>query len=226
MNKFLILTANIGGKDNLDDPPKKFDNCDYIAVVDREFDSKIWKQVNYLDFSTLDSYNTRRNAKPYKVLSSFLFPKYEYIFWHDANHQFVVNPEDIVNEYGDFDLCLFNHPHRNCIYDELAIIKERNLDTEFNVNHQYSYYIEKDMPRNYGLFEMTAFVKKVNNTNRILDLMWWEQICKFTSRDQCSFPYCLWELKKKQKSNIKTFNGFANYYAGGNIYLIEKEHAK
>ena len=36
--------------------------------------------------------------------------------------------------------------------------------------------------------------------------MWWEQICRFSSRDQISFPFCLWKTKNK----ISIMPGFAN----------------
>ena len=224
MNKFLVLTANIGGKDDLKDPSISFDNCDYIAIVDKSYDLKIWNEYKYYDFSNIDNFVSRRNAKLYKVLSTIIFSQYEYIIWIDANHELVVNPEEILNEYGDFDMLLFNHPHRNCIYEEMKVIKSFNnvLDNIDNIHRQEMYYKEQKMPENYGLFEMTCYIQKnIENTN-ILNLMWWEQICKFSSRDQCSFMYCLW--KSKLNLNIKYFKGYANKYAGGNKYLEEKNH--
>jgi len=45
MKKFLVLTSITGGKDKLIDPPIVFDNCDYIAYVDRKYDDiKVWEQ--------------------------------------------------------------------------------------------------------------------------------------------------------------------------------------
>ena len=76
MNKFLILTANLGGKDNLIYPPEQFDNCDYVAIVDRKYDVNIWDQFGYFDFSNIDAFKPRRNAKLYKVLTTLIFPQY------------------------------------------------------------------------------------------------------------------------------------------------------
>ncbi len=221
MNKFLILTANLGGKDNLIDPPKKFNNCDYIAIVDKKYNINIWEQFGCFDFSNIDTFKPRRNAKLYKVLTTLIFPQYEYIIWQDANHQLKVDPEEILNEYGDFDLLLFKHPHRNCCYKEMEIIAERLLDNPQNIPQQYNYYTEQGMPREFGLYEMTCFFKKNNSNITTLELMWWEQICKFSSRDQCSFTYCLWKLENVL--NIKTFEGYANLYTGGNKYFNEQE---
>lgn len=220
MNKFLILTANLGGKDILIDPPEKFDNCDYIAIVDKKYDVNIWEQFSYFDFSNIDGFKSRRNAKIYKVLSTLIFPQYDYIFWHDANHQLKYNPQLILEEYGDFDLLLFNHPHRDCCYKEMEIVGGR-LDSQGNVFQQYQYYQNQGMPKEFGLYEMTCYLKKNTPVVTNFELMWWEQICKFSSRDQCSFTYCLWKLG--DQINVKTFNGYANLYAGGNKYFNEQE---
>ena len=220
MNKFLILTANLGGKDNLIDPPEKFDNCDYVAIVDKKYNVDIWDQFGYFDFSSIDTFKPRRNAKLYKVLTTIIFPQYEYIMWHDANHQLKIHPQLILDEYGDFDLLLFNHPQRDCLYKEMELINGR-LDSTNNIVQQHQYYQNQGMPKEFGLYEMTCYIKKNSPTITNLELMWWEQICKFSSRDQCSFTYCLWKLGTQL--NIKTFNGFANLYAGGNKYFNEQE---
>jgi hypothetical protein len=220
MSKFLILTANLGGKDNLIDPPEKFNDCDYIAIVDRKYNVNIWEQFGAFNFSNIDNFTPRRNAKLYKVLTTLVFPQYEYIIWHDANHQLKVDPNLILQEYNDFDLLLFKHPHRNCLYQEMEMISGR-LDSYENIQQQYNYYIKQNMPKEFGLYEMTCYIKKNKPDITALELMWWEQICKFSSRDQCSFTYCLWKLGNSL--NIKTFEGFANLYAGGNKYFNEQE---
>ena len=220
MSKFLILTANLGNKDILVDPLEKFDNCDYVAIVDRKYNTNIWEQYSYFDFSNIDDFKSRRNAKIYKVLSTLIFPQYEYIFWHDANHQLKYDPQLILDEYGDFDLLLFNHPHRDCCYKEMELISGR-LDSQSNIFQQHQHYQNQGMPKEFGLYEMTCYLKKNDPIITTFELMWWEQICKFSSRDQCSLTYCLWKLGEQIK--IKTFDGFANLYAGGNKYFNEQE---
>lgn len=223
-SKFLILTANIGDKDNLVDPLIKYPNCDYLAITDNITDSKIWNQVLSQNFSNIDNYSNRRNAKVYKVLSSLLYPNYEYIIWNDGNHQLNEDPENILKEYGDFDLLVFKHPDRDCCYKEMDEVK-KYLDSYKLIENQYNYYISKGMPRNFGLCEMTCFIKKNNDKTKKLDMMWWEQICKFSSRDQCSFTYCLWSMRNDYVK-VKQFKGYANLYAGGNSYFIEQEGHK
>lgn len=222
MKKFLILTSNVGSKDNLKDPSKKFENCDYIAYVDKKYNLNVWEQRDAFKFTSIDSFEHRRNAKPYKILSSLLFPEYEYILWHDSNHNLNVHPEELLNEYGDFDLLLFKHADRKCLYEEIYTVKERNLDNAEVLDAQANFYINQKMPFNYPLFEMNCFLKKNNDTIKTLDLMWWEQVCKFSSRDQCSFTYCLWRLH--DKLSIKVLNGLSHVNKGGNRYFSEDHH--
>ena len=69
MKKFLVVTAITDGKDALVDPPTVYENCDYIAYVDRKYDSvKVWEQRAILKYSNIDHFTNRRNAKPYKIL--------------------------------------------------------------------------------------------------------------------------------------------------------------
>jgi hypothetical protein len=220
--QFLVLTSNIGKKDNLIDPPEQFPNCDYIAIVDEYKDLKIWKQIKNINFSCIDNYENRRNAKIYKILSSILFPSYDFIIWTDANHNLIIDPYLILGEYGFNDLYLFQHPHRNCLYDEMDKVCENNLDYCNIINEQRIHYYNFGMPRNFGLSEMTCYIKRNNDKIKKMELMWWEQICKFSSRDQCSFSYCLWKLKDLDLK-IKKLKGYANLYAGGNNYFNEIE---
>lgn len=227
MKKFLALTTNIGNYDNLSDPKIGYDNTDYIAVVDKINENsnlKIWKQKLNSSFSSIDNYKNRRDAKVYKVLSTLLFNDYEYIIWMDANHNLDINPEDLLSKYGDADLYIFQHPHRNCLYDEMNEVIKGRLDSEELINRQKDFYLKEKMPSKFGLPEMTCFIKKNTHGIKSLEFMWWEQICKYSSRDQCSISYCLWKLSNSNVNlRIKKLSKFANLYAGGNDYFTEKE---
>ena len=61
-------------------------------------------------------------------------------------------------------------------------------------------------PRNNGLYELPVSIRKNTDNIKILNLRWWEQICRYSSRDQISMPFVLW------KTNItpKLLPGYAN----------------
>ena len=222
--KFLVLTANTNNKDRLLDPVQTFPNCTYMVITDQwsRTDSSIWINAPILPFSRIDKFGSRRNAKYPKILSSLLFPQFDYVIWHDANHSLASDPNLIIKENLDADLFLFKHPHRSCLFDELDVIKKHPvLENEINLLNQETYYTQCQVPRQLGLYEMTTFIKKVDSMPiKMLDLMWWEQICKFSSRDQLSFMFCLWQMNNTVK--IHQLEGFANLYAGGNKYFTEQ----
>lgn len=226
MKKFLVVTAITNGKDDLVDPPEVFDNCDYVAYVDKMYFTDVWKQKSVLKFSTIDGHTHRRNAKPYKILSAVMFPEYEYVVWVDGNHQLKKNPQLILDEYGhDKDFLLFKHPDRFCVYEELMAVAGWQLDYKQLLEAQYAFYKAMNMPEKFGLFEMSTFIVKTTEPIKELQLMWWEQINRFSSRDQISLPYCLWKMNSKIKTGI--MKGYANIFTmqgqmEGNEYFSDR----
>jgi len=226
MKKFLVVTSITNGKDKLLDPPQKFDNCDYFAFVDKKTDDvKIWEQKDIIGYSSIDNFRGRRNAKPYKLLSTLMFPDYEYIIWEDGNHQLKVDPQTIIDEYGDFNMYVFKHPDRNCLYEEIKACLTWKLDTIENLQSQYNFYKNMGYPANNGLYELSTFMFK--NTHRVKEfqLMWFEQITKFSSRDQISFPFCVWNTAMKE--DLTLLKGFSNLFSmdgknTGNDYFVDQ----
>ena len=222
---FLVLTSTLGGKDKLVDPTYKFDSCDYVAIVDKNHDVSVWDQYDFYNFSSIDGYPHRRNAKLYKVLSTLLFSNYKYIIWHDGNWELTTDPVDIIEEYGDADLYLLDHPIRNCIYKEMDIIKNMGIDTQYNINKQNEYYKSQHFPKDYGLYAMGNFIKKLSPKMTTLELKWWEHITKYSSRDQCSFMYCVWDMEKnKTPIDILTLKGDLGnnkYFRSRNQYRLK-----
>jgi hypothetical protein len=224
MARYLILTSITGGKDDLIPPAVQFDDCDYLAFVDQKFDVPVWEQREAVRFSNIDRFTARRNAKVYKILASSLFPQYEYIVWQDGNHHIAKHPREIVAEYGDFDLLCFKHPDRNCCYDEILAVAQWRLDEMENLVSQAKFYAQQSFPKDRGLFELSTFVRRTSPLVREFEHSWWEQICKFSSRDQTSFPYLLWRYR--ESVNLKVFKGYANLIGmkgptGGNEYFTD-----
>ena len=220
--KTLILTSVSGGKDILKDPSIVFSDCDYYAFVDKIDDNlHVWNQIINYSFSRIDGYVNRRNAKVGKILTQTYWNHYDYIIWHDATHELVISPNKIYWEYKDFDILCFRHAQRRCLYQELDAINQ--MDSSNLINEQRNFYQKVGMPPYFGLWEMGCYIRKVNKATIDFGLMWFEQICKFTSRDQVSFAYCVWQMQDRIK--IKEFKGNCSKYMGtsfeneGNIYF-------
>lgn len=217
-NKIAILTAISGNRDRLSSPSVVHSNADYFAFVDEPSEAKIspWEQRKIFPFTTDSQFANRRKAKPYKIMPELFIPGYDYYFWADATHDVVENPQIIIDTHlKDNCFAVFRHTARNCAYAEANEILNLNYDHGNNVIAQMKEYKRENFPLDFGLFELPVSVRRNCFETTTFNLMWWEQICKFSSRDQISFPFCLW------KTNIKytVLPGFANGInpATGNI---------
>jgi hypothetical protein len=93
------------------------------------------------------------------------------------------------------------------------------------IDKQSEYYKSQNFPENYGLYAMGNFIKKISPKMTILELKWWEHITKYSSRDQCSFMYCVWDMEKnKTPIDILTLNGDLGqnkYFRSRNQYRLK-----
>ncbi len=128
-----------------------------------------------------------------------MFHYYEYIIWHDAAATLISDPKLFIEEHGDFDLLIGNHPWNNCIYKEIEAVKKLSYDFPETMDAQRDFYMKNNMPRDFGLWWTSSFVIRNTQLMKELQLMWWEQLCKFSSRDQCSLPYCIYKMKDRIK---------------------------
>jgi hypothetical protein len=193
--KILILTSICDSKNLLVDPIEKYDGVDYIAFVDRHYDCSVWQQKIAFDFTTDEKYKGRRNAKIYKVLPHLMAPGYDYYFWVDSTHEVIQHPTKIIEEYLKDDILgVFKHLDRDCVYDEGKVVLSCRIDKPELVNSQLEYYESVEYPRNNGLWELPALIRKNTPQTQVMNLRWWEQICKYSSRDQISFPFVLHSL--------------------------------
>jgi len=220
--KIAVLTAlsGISVESKIRDPINNHSNVDYFAFVEKKYDCVKWNQLPLPKFSLSDDgYIDRRNAKLPKILGSFFAPGYDYYIWHDHYLDCIVHPNIIIDTYlKEKDIAVFKHPVRNCIYDEIEATIFHKKEQNTNLLETYrNFLLKNNYKRNNGLYELTSFAYK--NTPEILNMMfsWWELICKYSSRDQLSFPYVL------NKHNIQPsiIPGSPLLYGGHNDYIQE-----
>jgi len=207
MTKVAIITAICGNVAKLHTPNNIFKDVDYFAFVDKPQKCEGWTQLPALDFSLDSLYRNRRNAKIYKIMPHLFFPDYNYWIWHDPTHEVIENPLEFCEQYlHNKDLGVFKHTHRTCIYEEASELLKLKYDLPENIHRQMDYYRSQCYPKNNGLYELPTFIRKNTDKIKVLNLRWWEQICKYSSRDQLSLPFVAW----KTAVSICTLPGYAN----------------
>lgn len=143
------------------------------------------------------------NAKIYKILAHTYFSS-QFTIYVDGNIFLNVPASKLISELlGNADMALFKHPYRNCIYQEHEPAKQRVLPhLKALMDEQVLRYRQEGMPENFGLGECGMLIRRNNAITAEFNDRWWAEICRYTNRDQMSFPYVLWKMEGRIKVNF------------------------
>lgn len=131
--------------------------------------------------------NPRLAAKIYKVLPH-LFLDDKWTVWIDGNIELNVSEDWLIKQTKPYEIGVFLHGERQCIYKEGLFCVEKGKDNKEQILEQLDYYNKKGYPHDNGLSYCGVIVRK--NTAHVQQLceQWWAHICRFSIRDQISFP--------------------------------------
>ncbi len=146
------------------------------------------------------------NAKIYKILA------HQYIdadisIWVDGNITLLCSPKELIDEFlGDADIGVFKHPSRSCVYEEgEELLKIMKLEQQHDIIYkQIEYYKSLGYPKNNGLYENGVIVRRRSKIMEEFNNAWWAEICRWSYRDQLSFPVI---LNKFPELKLKTNTG-------------------
>lgn len=138
-------------------------------------------------FSAYDRFrDPRLNAKIYKVLAH-QFVDAEYSIWVDGNIQLKVAPEILVDMMGDADCAVFRHCERADVYEEAAFVIQKGKDRSDIICEQVAAYRRAGfVKRDLGM--CGVLVRRNTDDVAIRNSLWWSEICRYSVRDQLSFP--------------------------------------
>lgn len=176
-----VITSICGGKDKLNTPEVK-GNSTFTAYIDGEEKSDVWNIKKAFDGFK----DPRRNSRIHKILIH-KYSNAEYTIWTDGNIKLLISPEDIINKYmNGYDMAIFEHPSRDCIYDEALKCCQLKLDDIELLIEQAKYYEDNHFPKKRGLCEGGIIIRKNNNKTKNFNEYWWSDYCRFSRRDQIS----------------------------------------
>lgn len=221
--RIAVYTVLFGNYDALKNPLFVSEQCDYFVLTNQDIkDQSVWKKYDLSNFDEeTKNFSNLEKARYFKLHPHVLFPEYKYSIFIDANIQTVTDLVPIVEQLGDNFIGIHSQPGRDCVYQEateILVIKKAPKD---QVMPQIKAYKKEGFPEHYGLFRTCVVVREHMNPQciRLMDL-WWENINKYSKRDQLSFTYCLWRmgLDKSAVSNL-------GYDARTNPRFIESMHS-
>lgn len=220
---YVVYSAVFGDYDDVVTPQVIFDDVDYVLFTDQDIKSDHWRIVNVDWFGTIDDeYGNRRPARHFKAIPGLYMPYADIIIWIDMTHEVHKHPAEIADNYlVNSDIALFRHELRDCVYAEASAVKQYRMDTADNLDRQTHFYQTQKYPMHHNLWETPGVVRR-NTTDMIqMGMMWWEMMCKYSSRDQISLPFVLNKLKIKPT----VLPGFAGKCSEINNKVIPKIRA-
>jgi hypothetical protein len=105
----------------------------------------------------------------------------------------------------------YEHPERDCVYEEAGRCIELLLDRRGVIEQQISRYKSHGFPPHSGLFETKILVRRHESQVFQMNERWWAEIAAGSCRDQISFPFVLKQPKLQCTSlgpNIRTSSYF------------------
>ncbi len=203
--KIALLTANIGGIDEIFPPVKQ--SMEYELFYYTE---------NTLPFP-LPHLNSRMKGKYFKT-QAHRFLDHDLFIWVDGSIE-VIDPDFIqfcVDELRDSDVLISKHVQRTSPYEELEyIIDQMKLGNKYLLKRyakepfyqEYDYYKMKGMPKTVPLYNCFFYARHNDDeTNEMFD-DWWNHILMFSNFDQTAFSFTSWKHKTKLKI-VETDNLF------------------
>jgi len=187
--KVVVYTAIFGEHDNLLLPERIDPGVDYVCFTDRPRNTYgVW-QMRMVPYRHPDP---TRIARYVKLHPHELFPAHAIAIWLDAN--IILKGDlwayvDLICRKGG-DLGLVSHPHRTCFYEEAEACMQLRKDAVGAIQEQVAHYRERGLPENLPLYE-TGFMIVPLGSDRAREalVMWWQQIERFSRRDQLGLAW-------------------------------------
>lgn len=187
--RIVFYTAIFGEYDNLLLPDRIDPDIDYVCFTDRPRQTYgVW-QMRSAPYRHSDPV---RVARYVKMHPHELFPAHEVAVWLDANiilkGDVRAYIEAVRREHGD--LGLVAHPHRACFYDEAEACRQLRKDSAKALQDQVDHYRSHGLPANQPLYETGFMVVPLQSPDtREAFRLWWEQILRFSRRDQLGLAW-------------------------------------
>lgn len=137
----------------------------------------------------------RRNSRIQKMMPHKYFDS-EYTIYIDGNMKLLISPDEVIKRYmKGYDMALFKHGVRDCLYDEAITVAKMGLDDPEKIIEQAKAYEDAEFGKHKGLYQGGFIVRRNNERTRNFGEFWWADFCRYARRDQLSMPVALERAK-------------------------------
>ncbi|VFQ90581.1 unnamed protein product [Cuscuta campestris] len=166
----------------------------------------LWKIVVVKNFPYDDM---RRVGKIPKFLSHRLFTSARYSIWLDSKLRLQLDPLLILEYFlwrRGHEYAISNHYDRHCVWEEVAQNKKLNKYNHTIIDQQFQFYRDdglerfnasdpdKLLPSNVP--EGSLIVRAHTPMSNLFSCLWFNEVDRFTPRDQLSFAYTYFKLRR------------------------------
>jgi len=192
--KIEVITSITGNKDTLRNNQVKGDAVFTVFTDNNDLTSETWNVKPAFDRFI----DPRRNSRIHKILIH-KYSDADVTLWIDGNKRLLISPEEIVKKYlHDYDIAIFAHVVRDCLYDEAMTCAKLNLDDPEVIIEQAKYYEDREWAKHKGLCEGGFILRRNNARTHAFNEAWWADYCRFSRRDQLSLMPAL----EKSRANV------------------------
>ena len=129
-----------------------------------------------------------------KMHPHLLFPDHDASLYVDGNIELVgAIGELMADALAGGPLSMYDHPFRDCLYDEAMACAWVGLDWLEPIAAHVERYARDGFPRRFGLFEANVIVRRHHHPQVVRAMQrWWNEWQHGIKRDQLSLTYALW----------------------------------
>ncbi len=184
----VVYRALMGGYETLrEEEAARDSSVPFICFTDaRGLTSETWEVVHVEPRLPHDS---TRSARALKILGHPLLEGYEETLWLDNTVELTTAPDDLFDLWlADADVAAPLHSYRLSVLAEAEVVIDTGLDEFSRVYEQLTHYLsdgEEWVHENPHWTGMLAR-RRTSSTDRAM-LAWWEDVLRYSRRDQLSF---------------------------------------
>lgn len=207
MTKRVVYTNIIGDYESLNedfilDSP----DIPLLCLTDnKNLKSEKWQIIYVEPKFPLDQVRSSRHLK---IIGHEILNEFEEIMWVDNTVKIKSDAIKLFDIYlKNNDLVILNHSYRNALKDEFIEILNLGYDDPFIILKQMTdYHKESNELLRSKVYWTGIMLKKNNAVVKKLMKEWYQQVHKYSKRDQLSLPYVLSKVKINFESiNINAF---------------------
>lgn len=183
---------------------------DYDEVIEHKYVSEQWdlfvltdntnknygraKCLDIKEYLPSEITDFTRQNRFCKLHPHLIFPDYRYSIYYDANTFFVSDISEVVDSLPKTRMAVASRLFIDDIYEESLRLINAKRDNAEVISEQMKQYWLQGMPSHFGQYWNYVLVREHNNPICV-NLMeeWWNEMEKYSKRDQLSLPYIIWK---------------------------------